>query len=213
MRFERLWARLYHVVLGLCLVTLMGVSAAVPARAQTHTWDTMHPDSFDASIQTAREQCLRAVLTTAECDEFAAKLLAGEYEVVMVPDGIHYDTMNYSRDGEPYLQGETVKQIGGNTPARRVHLSSGRVLDWYAGFEGACNNVGINPHEPPAPTPQPEPECRWVTFSGPTGGGTHQHLDGFYYPNGYCGEPSHVGSYTFHMENTLQSEGGYWQCQ
>lgn len=158
MKLVRPWARPRHAMLGLCFCIMTGVIAAQPAGAQTDTpyvWREMQPNAFDASIATAREQCIRAFLLPADCDEFADKLAAGEYVVIQVPDGTRYGYMNYSQDGEPYLQGSTVKRLGEDTPAWRVQLSSGRILDWYTGFDGACNNVGVDPREPTL-TPPPK---------------------------------------------------------
>jgi len=173
----------------------------------------MHADSFAATVPVAREQCLRAQLSEAECDEFAERLAAGEYEEVMVPDGTRYGAMNFARDGVPHLAGATVKRLGADTPAWRVHLSSGRVLDWYTGFAGACNNVGLDPRAPAPPPQEPPGEDEWVPFSDPVGGGTYQRYPGYIQQTCPCGGVDFVPGYDFTMPSTLESQGGYWRSQ
>lgn len=219
----RLWAPLSTSRRAILFAALLfGMFAALPAGAQSnsqdlHEWQEMNANSFPPSLEVAKEQCRRAQLSGVECDEYALKLEAGEFTQVMVPDGTIYSNMNFSQGGEPHLGGSTVKQLGEETPALRVTLSTGRTLDWYAGFPGACNNVGIDPREPVLPPRKPRPEPKgdavWVPFSDPVGSSTYQHLPGYVQKTCPCGGSQYIPGYTIRIPNTLKSHGGYWQSR
>lgn len=199
-------------VLRLFLACFVPFALAVPTFAEEiHTWSGMRENSFPPTIEAAHEQCLRARLTPLECDEFADKLTAGDYETSSVPEGTTYSGMNYAVDGEAWFQGKTLKAFGGNTPVRRVTLSTGRTLDWYTDMPGACNNVGLDPR---LPTPGGKLICELVPMqSNVISGGIHMHLDGTFHQNCCCPVQSHrTPSFNFTMGSTQQAGGVYRRC-
>lgn len=77
--------------------------------------------------------------------------------------------------------------------------------------QGCYNSDRVPP--PPEPEPEPEENCRWVSFSDANTTGTHIHADGTHHPNCCCGQHPHYSrGYSGFVPNTLQSQGGYLQC-
>jgi hypothetical protein len=124
------------------LVSFCFISLPQPSFAQSTTdWAKMYPGANPPTVEAARTQCLRSKVSRAECSEFVVLLQAGQCSLTSVPDKTVYRFMN-GASSTVYMKR---KMLGGNTPALRCHISSGRVLDWYhesvAGTR-ACNNVG-----------------------------------------------------------------------
>jgi hypothetical protein len=124
------------------LVGVYFISMPQAAFAQTaKNWRTMHAGAHAPTVGAAEVQCALSRVSVAECAEFAGMLKAQQCSTVSVPDKTMYRFMNGARG----TQGLTRKMLGGNTPALRCHLSTGRVLDWYhesVTGSRACNNVG-----------------------------------------------------------------------
>lgn len=124
-------------LMGFCFISLPQSTSA----QTTKVWRTMQAGAHPPTVEAAQAQCIRSGVSTAECAEFASKLLSNQCPKVSVPDNTRYGFMN----GAQGTQGPTLKMLGGNTPVLRCYLSSGRMLDWYhVSVIGAraCNNVG-----------------------------------------------------------------------
>lgn len=135
-------------LMSFCLVSL---PASVQAQA-TSNWSTMHAGANPPTVESAQAQCVRSKVSPSECAEFAVQLHAGQCEETPVSDRTMYRFMNGATGTAWMLR----KMLGGDTPALRCKLSTGRVLDWYhVSVTGpkACNNVGEPIITPPAPKP------------------------------------------------------------
>ncbi len=218
MNIERPWARTQRLLASLALG--VGVIAALPAVAQSnsvHIWTGMNPGSFAASPESAKEQCLNHVrrlnnpaLTTASCDQFAQMISNGTCDVENVRDEHRHSSMSRRVNDRAIVQGSTLKRHGSNTSALLCDLGGGLKGYFYTGTDLHCNNVAFD--LPPRKTP-PKEICQRVAIGNTVGGGTHQHLDGFSYQNGACGNPLHVRSYNFHVGSSLKSKGFVLLCK
>ena len=173
--------------LALVLFVSMGLIAAMPASAQSITfpssstpatgvWTKMTPSTFEGTVKSAVEQCLRDaaiepndLLTPERCQKMQSLLAAGQCQDVLVPDGVVHDYMNGRTSGRSFVTRNVKKQLGRSDRALLCELGGGVHAYWYTGIRGqSCNNVGITilvptpPPPPPAPPPPPKKVCRIV---------------------------------------------------
>jgi hypothetical protein len=148
-------------------------SSSTPTKS---VWSSMRPTSFEPTVASALEQCLRAakkdpadVLTEEKCDTFKQQLEVGEAcRLVWVPDGIGFDYMNGLIRGSKTVTENVKKSIGREDRARLCDLGDGVYAYWFVGDDGkSCNNVGIvivakPPEEPVEEVPPGPPTVRWV---------------------------------------------------
>lgn len=153
-----------NLMLGLVLALTMalGTFTATPAHAEElpssstpaiNLWKVMHPSTFPGTHKSAVTQCLRDaavspvdLLTPQKCELAGQKLASGDYQVVMVPDGIVHNYLNARNS----IARNVAKATGRDDRALLLNLGDGVFLYWYTGVKKqSCNNVGISIVIPP----------------------------------------------------------------
>lgn len=152
-------------------LVVLGIFAATPALADelpssstkaSSVWRVMHPATFAGTHKSAFDQCRRDaalsafdLLTPQKCELAKQKLASGDYDVVMVPDGVVHDFLN----GRNSISQDIAKGTGRLDRALLLDLGDGVFMYWYTGDRGkSCNNVGITIVLPSAPPPPVIPE-------------------------------------------------------
>jgi len=159
MRSIKGWCIFFGALLAVC------VMAGLPAIAETQSpppsahsapgrWHIMHPSSFPATPESARNQCvdqadanLSDALTREKCELFRQMLVDGRCQTVMVLNGTDYAFMSQrtSASARPVLLINVRKNIMGREAhqATRCDLGRGVQLDFFVGEPGvSCGNVG-----------------------------------------------------------------------
>lgn len=127
--------RLIGAFVFLCM--LWGTSTAYAK--DLYPWKSMQAGAHDASVASAVAQAKRLGVSARVQQEFATALRTGSCKQVTVRFGTVYSGMTF-RDGVR----PTRNELPESKQAWRCQLSD-TTLDFYSGYPGACNNVGLNP--------------------------------------------------------------------
>ena len=150
MKYSRFWtASLMVVFATISLTTVSTVNAQEPEIPWT-SWTSMNPDSFLIDIGEMDNRChegtAHSSATAEECDEAKAMLQANQCSYLPIPDGIRYEFLIGLKAGKPHVYQHKEKRLGASRMAYSCTVSTGRVIDWYAGEDGvSCGNVAARP--------------------------------------------------------------------
>lgn len=200
---------------GLCAISFLATSAAwaqtslpssdYPVRG---IWKDMHPSSFEGTLKSVAEQCLRdeAVsnhdpLTKEKCRLLVEMLKNNQCTVEMVRDDIVFDILNGRMAGQSHVWFNMQKSIGREDRALLCDLGDGVFSYWFTGVRGqSCNNLAFVFKRQPVVVPEPpqpvviQPE-QHMPYTGVVRSGSVEYLPGVNIDSCCCGGGINIPAY------------------